>query len=120
LSAIIEESIPNGAAEDSKNMINALIGNKKQESIRTSMIHHSDIGVFAIRKGDWKLIKGLGSGGFTPPKRKIAKEGEPKGQLYNLRKDPEEKNNLWNDKFELVEELKQNLAKIRKKNEFNE
>jgi arylsulfatase A len=120
LSAIIEESIPNGAAEDSKNMINALIGNKKQKNLRTSMIHHSDIGIFAIRKGDWKLIKGLGSGGFTPPKRKRAKEGEPNGQLYNLRKDPQEKNNLWNEKFELVEELKQNLAKIRNKNEFNE
>lgn len=113
-SAIIGERISNGAAEDSKNMINSLIGNKAQESIRESMIHHSDIGFFAIRKGDWKLIKGLGSGGFTLPKRKIAKKGRPKGQLYNLRKDPQERNNLWNEKIKLVKILGKDLEKIRK------
>ncbi|TFG11115.1 MAG: sulfatase [Promethearchaeota archaeon] len=116
LSAIVEEKVSNGAGEDSKNMLKAFIGNKAQESIRESIIHHSDIGYFAIRKGDWKLIKGLGSGGFTPPKRKIAKKGGPKGQLFNLRKDPQERNNLWNKKLELVETLNQKLENIRNRN----
>jgi arylsulfatase A-like enzyme len=116
ISAVIEESISSGVAEDSRNMKNALIGNKTKESIKEAMIHHSDIGFFAIRNGDWKLIEGLGSGGFTEPKRKIARKGTPKGQLYNLRKDPKEQNNLWIDKLELVEELKQNLENIRNRN----
>ena len=114
LSAIIEENTLDDVAEDSKNMIQALRGNNKKVNIRESMIHHSDIGYFAIRRGDWKLIKGLGSGGFTLPKRKIAKKGKPKGQLYNLREDPQEQNNLWNEESELVKNMKQNLEKIRK------
>lgn len=119
ISAIINLKIMKGVAEDSKNMINAFLGNKIEKKIRESMIHHSTLGLFAIRKGDWKLIKGLGSGGFTAPKRKIAKKGMPKGQLYNLKDDPEEKKNLWNEKVKFVEELKLDLDSIRKKNNRN-
>jgi arylsulfatase A-like enzyme len=97
-------------------MLKAFLRSKTHESIRESMIHHSDIGYFAIRKGDWKLIKGLGSGGFTEPRRKRAKKGQPKGQLYNIREDPQEQNNLWNEKFELVENLNQKLEEIRNRN----
>jgi len=116
ISAIVEEKVSNGAGEDSKNMLKAFLRSKTHESIRESMIHHSDIGYFAIRKGDWKLIKGLGSGGFTEPRRKRAKKGQPKGQLYNIREDPQEQNNLWNEKFELVENLNQKLEEIRNRN----
>jgi arylsulfatase A-like enzyme len=114
--AIIDEKIPNSIAEDSKNILNALIGNKNQDFIRESMIHHSTLGLFAIRKGYWKLIKGLGSGGFTEPLREISKPGMPRGQLYNLKEDSQELNNLWNRNPELVEELKKELDLIRKKN----
>ena len=40
--------ISNGFAEDSKNMIEALTGNKTSEITRDSMIHHSDFGFFAM------------------------------------------------------------------------
>ncbi|MBD3212843.1 MAG: sulfatase-like hydrolase/transferase [Candidatus Lokiarchaeota archaeon] len=118
LCAIIGESLPN-AAEDSENMLKAFLGKKIEKNIRDFMINHSDIGLFAIRKGDWKLIKGLGSGGFTPPIRKRAKKGMPKGQLYNLRKDPQEQHNLWNEEPTLVENLKRNLKIIRSKSDKN-
>jgi len=57
-------------------------------------VHSSSIGYFAIRIGNWKLIEGLGSGGFTVPKQIKAKPGEAIGQLYNLAEDPHEDNNL--------------------------
>jgi arylsulfatase A len=47
-----------------------------------------------IRSGDWKLITGLGSGGFTKPSTIKPKPGEPAVQLYNLRTDPAETTNL--------------------------
>jgi len=52
-------------------------------------------------EGDWKLILGKGSGGWTY-------EGavtEPEGQLYDLSVDIEEKNNLYLEHPEKVEEM---------------
>jgi arylsulfatase A-like enzyme len=77
---------------------------------RDHLIHHSGDGMFAIRMGRFKLIEGLGSGGFTNPKRPKAKEGEPPYQLYNLASDPAEEINLAARRPELVEQM---LAKLR-------
>ena len=54
-----------------------------------------------------------GSGGFSIPVVIEPKEGEPIGQLYNLKDDPSETNNLYNDKPEVVKELLVELNKIR-------
>ena len=70
---------------------------------------------FSIREKNWKLIKGLGSGGFTLPARIIPKKGDPKGQLYDLKRDPYEKYNLWNENPEKVDQLEKMLNKIKKK-----
>jgi hypothetical protein len=61
--------------------------------------------MFGIRQGDWKLALGLGSGGFSPPKREDQKPGGPAGQLYNLAADPEETTNLYLKHPEVVERL---------------
>lgn len=47
-----------------------------------------------IRSGHWKLINGLGSGGFSKPSSIKPKPDEPAVQLYNLRTDPAETTNL--------------------------
>ncbi|MDC0312123.1 sulfatase, partial [bacterium] len=46
----------------------SLIKNTQPKSSRPFAIHHSLFGMFAIRKGDWKLVEGRGSGGFTQPR----------------------------------------------------
>jgi hypothetical protein len=86
-----------------------------KKPIRDSLIHHSGNGKFAIREKNWKLIKGLGSGGYTLPVRIIPKKGYPKGQLYDLDRDPYEKNNLWHEEPERVDHLLKLLNKIKKK-----
>jgi len=67
-----------------------------------------------IRSGDWKLINGLGSGGFTKPSSVKPAPGEPGVQLYNLRADPAETTNLaeqYPDKVkELLSALQANVA----------
>ncbi len=79
--------------EDSFDISPILFG--KESAVRESIIHHSIDGTFAIRKGNWKLILGKDSGGFS---KSLKIEGIPvktKGQLYDLSKDQFENDNLY-------------------------
>lgn len=80
---------------------------------RDSLVLHSGDGMFAIRRGDWKLVEGLGSGGFTTPARAKPEEGGPTGQLYNLADDPGETRNLFLEQTEIVADLTRELERIR-------
>ena len=71
--------------------------------------------MFAVRRGNWKLIQGRGSGGFTKPRRLKVEPGEPAGQLYDLADDPREQRNVWNDHPKQVDSLIQLLDKTRAK-----
>jgi len=97
-------TLPDNVAEDSFSILSALEGGKTQ---RTSTIHHSINGSFAIRKGDWKLITCPGSGGWSAPgpRKKDSTKGLPKFQLYNLKDDIGEKNNLYKEMPTVVDEL---------------
>ena len=75
-------------------MLPLMTGSEDQSYSRDHAIHHSSEGMFAIRKGDWKLIEGRGSGGFSLPRFIDPAPGEPVGQLYNLQDDPQETENL--------------------------
>lgn len=55
------------------------------------MVHHSASRVFAIRRGKYKFIDRVGSGGWSGKG-----DGLP-GQLYNLEIEPAEQNNLYDD-----------------------
>ena len=79
---------------------------QEDKPVRNAIVHHSGRGMFAIRRGDWKLILGLGTGGFTEPWGKIEpKEGEPAGQLYHLGRDLGEKDNVYLQHPERVQSL---------------
>lgn len=98
-------------AEDSVSFLSSLREPDKKRSPRRSLVHHSLSGMFAFRWGSWKLIEGLGSGGFTEPRKLEAGPGEPDGQLYNLEEDPTESNNLFAEEPELVAMLQALLQK---------
>ena len=104
---IVESEMQGSSGQDSHSLVPVLRGSGS--SGRTSAVHHSARGMFAIRKGDWKLIAGRGSGGFTAP-RMI--DG-PGGQLYNLAADPRETENLYDTVPEVVTELKELLRTVR-------
>ncbi len=82
--------------------------------LRTSVAMHSGNGMKTYRNGDWKLIEGLGSGGFSAPKRIEPQAGEPAVQLYNLRTDLRETKNLASEHPEMVERLRGELRTIEK------
>ncbi len=108
--AITGQTLPAGAGEDSYNLLPALLG-RAQAPIRDAIVHHSVEGVFAIRQGNWKLILGLGSGGFSPPVRVEQAVGGPAGQLYDLAADPAENHNLYQKRPDVVARLSALLDK---------
>jgi arylsulfatase A len=99
------EKIPEDAGEDSVSFIPALLSGG-DAAPRVAVIHHSIQGKFAIRKGDWKMALCPGSGGWASPKDPQArKQGLPEVQLYNVKDDIAETNNLQAQNPEKVEEL---------------
>ncbi len=113
LAGLLDVPLPDGVAEDSYNLWSAHIGEKIEGQIRDYTIHHSLDGLYAIRIGGWKLAETLGSGGFTQPKRLSG--DNVRGSLYNLKEDPSEKLNLYNDEPELVAEMLNKLNETRNK-----
>lgn len=82
-----------------------LLKNPAGGAVRDMLIHHSGDGMFSIRRGNWKLIAGSGSGGFSDPVRAEVIPGGPAGQLYDLDADPAENVNLYHQRPEKVDEM---------------
>ena len=105
---ILGETLPEAAAEDSFDIRSLLRSNIPQNPVRNATIHHSGAGVFAIRQGHWKLIESCQTAGYYEGPQEDAP-----GQLYNLEDDPEEVNNLWSERPDIVERLTQLLERCR-------
>lgn len=110
IAGIVGHKLPDGAAEDSYDLGPTL--RDPSRAVRRDVVHHSAGGMFAIRQGDWKLIAGRGSGGWT--RVKAAKE-DPPGQLYHLADDPQEQDNLYNQRPEIVRRLTERLQRYRQR-----
>jgi len=108
--AITGASLPDDAAEDSFNMLPALLDEPRDKPIREAIVHRSGSVILAIRQGHWKLIPGRQRSG-----RRVARdrEGSP-GELYNLKDDPGETTNLWDKRPGIVERLSALLEKYKK------
>jgi arylsulfatase A len=81
---------------------------------REAIIHHSQSGMFAIRRGDWKLVEGKGSGGFTKPQKIDPPPGRPAIELFNLRDDPRESRDVAAGHPRVVEDLLRRLGEARR------
>ncbi len=103
--ALVGQRLPENAGEDSHDILPALLATPHTMPIREATVHHALIGMFAIRRGDWKLILGRGSGGFTLPQYIPPQPGEPAGQLYNLADDPAEAHDLYTQRTDVVNQL---------------
>ena len=104
----LEVKIPKNQASDSENQFKALSGKSKKG--RKQIIE--DAGTLAIVKGDWKYI--------VPSNRPsydsfvdIELGNSVKTQLYNLKKDPSEKNNLAQKYPNKVSVLAAELEKVK-------
>lgn len=106
--------LPPGAGPDSVSLLPVLEGRQpKDNPIRGPMVMRAGSSpAMMIRSGDWKLITQLGSGGFSQPKTINPGPGDPAGQLYNLRDDLAETNNLYLKHPEIVARLEAEMQRI--------
>ena len=112
LAALLEVPLPPDAGVDSVNLLPAFQGEKRRGPLREATVHHSGQGKFAIRRGDCVLI--FGRTGDDNGRR-----GEPDwfrdlrgykplaspGELYNLARDPAQRENRYDSEPEQVREL---------------
>ena len=115
---VVGEKLPENAGEDSVSLLPALLGEEFGKPIRDDLIHHSCLGVFSIRKGEWKLIidcdnsgdmgRGVdGSIGTGPIPGS-------RGQLYDTVYDPYEVYNLFDRRPDIVKELTATVEKYKR------
>ena len=110
---ILGKPLGRDAGEDSYSLLRHLTGSG-QWPARDAVVHHSADGMFSIRQGEWKLCLGLGSGGFSNPRKLDPNPGEAAGQLYHIIGDAEEATNLYNERPEIVKRLSALLEKYQK------
>lgn len=103
--------LPADCAEDSFNALPGLPPGAGRTSIRPHLVHHANNGMFALREGNWKWIAGLGSGGFTLPVTRPAGAG-PTSQLFDVAKDPYERDDVAAANPAVVERMARRLAEI--------
>jgi arylsulfatase A len=115
---IVGAGVPAGVGEDSVSILPLLRG--EQRPVRTSAIHHSYEGTFAIRKGKWVFID-------APTGRDHPRNQEPDwfkeergyvahdqlGELFDLNDDIAERVNHYASQPELVKEMSAMLEEAR-------
>ena len=103
---VLKLTLADNVAVDSFSWLPHLMPQASSQPARTSLVHHSINGSFAIRRGDYKLCFCADSGGWSEPRpgSQAAKVLPPR-QLYNLKDDVGERTNLAATETDKVKEL---------------
>lgn len=111
---ILGDSAAFGREGDGSSFLPVLRGSSSGAPVHEYLVHHALDGMFAVRRGPWKLIMGLGSGGFSEPRRYAQGPLDPPGQVYNLEDDSREFLNRWRGEPKIVQELAEALQDIQR------
>ncbi|MCG9792341.1 sulfatase family protein [Flavobacterium algicola] len=108
---LVNYKLKDNEAEDSYSLIPLF--NQKNGFKREETIHHDKAGLFAIRKGDWKLVVEPVADKSDSDKKKKSKSYSTSFEniLYNLKNDSKETKNVAIENPKLVEELRTLLIK---------
>lgn len=104
VNTLLPPPTPDAAGPDSYDFLPVLLGDAKSP-IRPYLLLQSAKGVYAIRKGPWKLIASSGGIAAKDGKRRKSPEDPGHPQLFNLRNDPGETHDVSADHPELVRDL---------------
>jgi len=110
--ALVGTELPHDVAEDSYNILPALLGESTDGPIREATVHHDYWGRFAIRQGDWVLVLPLAEA-TQPWTLKVQKFDYP-AELYNLATDPKQTRNLAKSEPKRVAQLTALLEKYQR------
>ncbi|MEM7784402.1 MAG: sulfatase-like hydrolase/transferase, partial [Planctomycetota bacterium] len=114
---LVGYKIKNKTDLDSVSFLGVLLGMITESNpVRDYLVIAAGNGMKTIRKGQWKYLDGPGPGGFSRKHFKVGKN-QTGGQLYNLKTDPGEQVNLFDECPDLVSELKLEMDRIVQKND---
>ncbi len=104
---LLGDKLPPDAAEDSFSFLPAIDSRAGQHGMRQNLVNHSLNGEFAYREDGWKIV-------FKMPNKDLASSrGKPAVvQLYDLSTDMAEKDDLANERPEIVAKLTQRLQDV--------
>jgi arylsulfatase A-like enzyme len=106
--SLTEQELPSDAGPDSFNSLDALLG--RSSAGREWLVEHS--GRLTIIKGDWKYIE-PGGGAKVTANTNTETGNDPMPQLYNLKSDLGEQNNVADRNPAVVKELTDLLQQIK-------
>lgn len=122
VAAVCGEPLPHDAGSDSVNQLPALLQQKAKIVQRPAMVTASYAGFLTIRDEKWKAVFGTkwtgghpGEPNGGPPPKGTPPDDPSTGQLYDIVKDPFEKNDLWESHSDVVKNLRDQLQMIKQK-----
>jgi arylsulfatase A-like enzyme len=97
--------LPDDAGEDSVSFLPALKGKTIPGNAARGVVHHSDSGLFAIRRGNWKVVfdKAGGTRRNNPKDPPVKNPADV--QLFDMGNDRVESTNVQEQRPEIVKEL---------------
>ncbi len=105
--ALVGDDVPEKSGLDSYNMLYVLLNRSLKKPVREYLVMYEN----AIRSGDWKYIDRSGEGRISKLwiNDSTYNEKSVPGELYNLKDDIGERNNLFFNKPELVKGMSDKL-----------
>lgn len=117
VASIVGYELPGDSAEDSYNILPALMGQSTGKPIREATVHHSSRGKFAIRQGNWVYIDSDNGADNNEPRHVLKALGviddKEKSELYDLSNDPNQTRNLVTMNPEKAKALKATLEQYK-------
>jgi arylsulfatase A-like enzyme len=115
LASVLDADLPADAAGDSYDVLPALRGTTGDEPIHDATVYHAIDGSLAVRVGDWVFSDAESADMNGEPDwfRDERGDGEDgPGLLYDLSADPEQRENLHDDRPDVAADLRETLARI--------
>ena len=114
LAGLTAASIPQDGCLDSENVLGALLGERDAKG-RKSLVQQDNgsSGTFGLRVGDWKLHRYDKKRARNVVVEKLLENTPmPQYQLFNLKEDPTEKNDVSSQRPEVAKRMQEQLQKI--------
>lgn len=117
LTGIAGIELPENAAPDSYNFTPVLKGEKYHSPFREATVHNTYESIWGIRKGDWLFINNSTGGHREMPEsfKKLTGYTDfyTDGLLFNMKDDPEQRVNLYEEFPDKIREMDQLLQEYR-------
>ncbi|MGP1991303.1 sulfatase family protein [Zobellia laminariae] len=117
LAKITKTSIPENAAPDSYNLLPLLKGKKYKSPLREATVHNTYKDLWGLRKGKWLYINKPSGGQDKMPdfylKLRGYKDFDTPALLFDMNKDPEQRNNIFEAHPDIIQEMSTILGAYR-------